>query len=52
MYVRKLMGYKFSIEYKKGSRNRAADALSRREEPQSEEAGAPDPRDGDLAPDE
>lgn len=31
-YVRKLMGYKFSIEYKKGSTNKAADALSRREE--------------------
>ena len=26
------MGYKFTIEYKKGSSNRAADALSRREE--------------------
>lgn len=32
-YVRKLMGYKFTIEYKKGSMNKAADALSRREEP-------------------
>ncbi|XP_042008932.1 uncharacterized protein LOC121757454 [Salvia splendens] len=35
LYVRKLMGYKFSIEYKKGSTNRVADALSRREESQS-----------------
>ncbi|XP_042035243.1 uncharacterized protein LOC121781586 [Salvia splendens] len=34
LYVRKLMGYKFTIEYKKGSLNRAADALSRREESQ------------------
>ncbi|XP_042019016.1 uncharacterized protein LOC121766845 [Salvia splendens] len=32
LYVRKLMGYKFTIEYKKGSTNRAADALSRRAE--------------------
>ncbi|XP_041994863.1 uncharacterized protein LOC121744871 [Salvia splendens] len=32
LYVRKLMGYKFIIEYKKGSTNRAADVLSRREE--------------------
>ncbi|VFQ94532.1 unnamed protein product [Cuscuta campestris] len=29
-YIRKLMGYKFRIEYKAGSTNRAADALSRR----------------------
>lgn len=34
LYVQKLMGYKFRIEYKKGSTNRAADALSRREESQ------------------
>lgn len=26
--VRKLMGYKFKIEYKKGASNRADDALS------------------------
>lgn len=32
LYVRKLMGYKFTIEHKKRSANRAADALSRREE--------------------
>ncbi|VFQ83783.1 unnamed protein product [Cuscuta campestris] len=31
-YVRKLMGYKFRIEYKTGASNRAADALSRRED--------------------
>ena len=38
LYVWKLMGYKFSIEYKKGSSNKAADALSRREE-QARDAG-------------
>ncbi|XP_042031572.1 uncharacterized protein LOC121778308 [Salvia splendens] len=32
LYIRKLMGHKFCIEYKKGSTNKAADALSRREE--------------------
>ncbi|VFQ96450.1 unnamed protein product [Cuscuta campestris] len=31
-YIRKLMGYKFRIEYKTGASNRAADALSRRED--------------------
>ena len=30
-YIRKLMGYKFCIEYKTGASNKAADALSRRE---------------------
>ena len=39
LYVRKLMGYKFVIEYKKGSTNRAADAFSRREDAQAD-AGA------------
>ena len=29
LYVRKLMGYKFSIEYKTGASNKAANALSR-----------------------
>lgn len=38
LYVRKLMGYKFTIEYKKGSSNKAADVLSRREESTSEAA--------------
>ncbi|VFQ77089.1 unnamed protein product [Cuscuta campestris] len=31
-YIRKLMGYKFRIEYKTGASNRAADALSRRDD--------------------
>ena len=35
------MGYKFPIEYKKGSTNRAADALSRRDEaPPAEVSGS------------
>lgn len=32
LYVRKLMGYKFTIEYKAGATNKVADALSRRDE--------------------
>lgn len=32
LYIRKLMGYKFSIEYTKGSLNKVADALSQSEE--------------------
>lgn len=32
IYVRKLMGYDFHIEYKLGSSNKVADALSRKEE--------------------
>lgn len=36
LYVRKLMGYKFAIEYKKGSTNRAADALQHREGAESD----------------
>lgn len=35
LYVRKMMGYEFSIEYKKGITNKAADALSRQHEPRS-----------------
>ena len=31
LFVRKLMGYKFRIEYKMGASNKAADALSRRD---------------------
>ena len=38
LYVRKLMGYKFSIEYKTGASNKAADALSRRDEEVAVEA--------------
>ena len=32
IYVRKLMGFKFGIEYKPGAANRVTDALSRRDE--------------------
>lgn len=44
-YMRKLMGFKFRIEYKKGTSNLAADALSRHEDDSaadgdSTEAGA------------
>lgn len=35
LYVRKLMAYKFTIEYKKGGANRAADALSPRSDTSS-----------------
>ena len=42
LYVRKLMGYKFKIEYKKESANTAADALSHREDPLSDAAAAHD----------
>ena len=38
LYVRKLMGYKFSIEYKPGAANRVADALLRRDEEVGDEA--------------
>ncbi|KAG6402647.1 hypothetical protein SASPL_134849 [Salvia splendens] len=37
-YIRKLMGFKFRIEYKQGSTNRAADALSRVEMLETETA--------------
>ena len=43
LYVWKLMGYKFSIQYKKGTTNRAADALSCREESESGEASSSAP---------
>lgn len=45
LYVRKLMVYKFRIEYKTGASNKVADALSRRDMLVGEEAQ-------DLAPDE
>ncbi|XP_042039612.1 uncharacterized protein LOC121785291 [Salvia splendens] len=38
LYVRKLTGYKFRIEYKKWTSNSAADALSRRAEPTDDES--------------
>lgn len=42
LYVRKLMGYKFVIEYKKGSANKAIDALSHRKESTATEEAASD----------
>lgn len=36
MYVRKLMGYNFKIEYKPGSSNKVVDALSRKDEHSTE----------------
>ncbi|XP_047978667.1 uncharacterized protein LOC125220549 [Salvia hispanica] len=43
LYVRKLMGYRFTIEYKKGSTNKVADALSRRED-SGDSSGTGEPR--------
>lgn len=42
-YARKLMGYKFRIEYKTGASNRGADALSRRDMVPAEVATAEKP---------
>ncbi|XP_042016094.1 uncharacterized protein LOC121764074 [Salvia splendens] len=38
LYVRKLMGYKFVIEYKRGITNKAADALSRQHDAEGTQA--------------
>lgn len=40
MYVRKLLGYNFRIEYKMRSINKVADALSRVHEGENDEADA------------
>lgn len=51
LYVRKLMGYEFQIEYKKGITNRAVNALSRRDEsePPLDTASNPQPDESSAA---